>query len=143
MQSASALAQKEFHGEYLVVWSPADNRLDVPICRSHQFGDVICEFCDRGTRKLLGRGYELRDTALSFLGVDDFVFVERFIFGSGSVVSGDHSLVLLDIQDYGYALSVFVHYVTSVHSVNPFAWPLDQHVRTHSQVRNYMVAALA
>jgi hypothetical protein len=34
-------------------------------------------------------------------------------------VLGDDSLVVLDVQEYGYALSVFVNHVTSVHCAYP------------------------
>src|SRR3712207_3235966 len=99
LQSSSPLAQKELHGEYLVVWIPADNHLDVPPGCSHQFSDAICEFCHRRTRKLIGGGYERCDTALSLFGIEGFV-VWRVIVGSGSVVLGHHSLVLLDVQEH-------------------------------------------
>jgi hypothetical protein len=98
LHSASSLVQKELSSEYLVVWIPADNRLDVPPCRSHQLSHTICEFCHRRTGKLLSRSDELCDTALSLLGVEVFfVIARRLILGSGSVVLGDHTLVLYDV----------------------------------------------
>jgi hypothetical protein len=97
LQFASALAQKELRGEYLVVWVPTHDRLDVCPCCSHSLGDVICEFCDRRTGKLLSRRYERRDTALSLLGIEDLVVVRRRILGGRITVLGDHSLVLLDV----------------------------------------------
>ncbi len=103
------------------MWYPIYDRLDVPPCCSHQLGNLLCEFCYRGTSKVVGVGHELRDTVLSLLRVEVFVFVVlagRLILSSGSVVLGDHSLVVLDVQEHGYALSVLAHYVTSLHLVN-------------------------
>src|SRR4051794_3412429 len=64
---------------------------------------MVCEFCNRRTRKLLGRAYELLDTALTLLGVKVFVVVQRF---RARVGLGNHPLVLLYVQKDGYALSI-------------------------------------
>jgi hypothetical protein len=84
LQSASSLTQKEFHCEHLVVRTPTDDRLDVPPCRSHQLGYAIRQFCNRESRKLLSRCYELRDAALSLLGVEDFVVDRQLITAVGA-----------------------------------------------------------
>ena len=113
MQAPGLLAQMELRGEHLVVRARTDDGLDFCPGRPHQPSDLVYELCDGRTRKLVGGRYELRDTPLTLLGVEVFI-VWRLI-----ALLRYHPLVLRDVQEHGYALSVLVHYVTPVHSLIP------------------------
>jgi hypothetical protein len=64
----------------LVVGPPFHDLLEVARCCSHEICDLLGALLDGRTRKLVGRGYDLRDTPLGF-------FVEGLV-APGHLVRG-------------------------------------------------------